>query len=1044
MKHFKLFLLLIFVYFQSFAQENSFYHYGLNEGISQGSIRVILKDAEGFIWLGTQDGLNRFDGNSFKVYKNYPDDPQSITGDYINDLLDDIDRIWIATASNGLCYYDKKRDKFVSIGYQNANCTDLKKDKFGNIYALYLSKGLSVFSVRNNKVQENTSRFKNTKNIHFSAIFINDHQDIYLGSKEGNLYYANLATTNDVLRVSYSPASVKAINSITELDHKLWLGTDSGLYNCQTQTKILKKISFGSSYADTKDNMVIYDLISIGNSYFIATDNGLIIAQSYNDQLNKFELVRYFKGDKNKPNSITSNRVYDLLDDENLLWIGTNKLDVLSLEDPVFKTINTTSKININNDFVFSIFKTQDYTFIGTRNGLNCIDNNGNQNVITKENTNNSLTYNVIRGINKDANNNLWLATTKGVSVIDLDDFDPKQPKIKSLYFDVSNPSSLSHNNTRSIFIDHKNQIWIATYGGGIDRFTGNLKTNDFSFVRYTTKQLNHPISSDLTYSISQDSDSNYWIATKNGLNKLFFNGSNKPIFTVLGKENKKFANKSILTTYQDYKNNLIWIGSHTGLYRYNRSTQEIKSYTEKDGLTNDVIYSILEDSDEKLWLSTNLGLFSFDKNTETFANFGVKDGLQSSEFNLGALFNDHNTLYFGGVNGVNYFNPKDIDRLYSEGNLVFTSLRIKDKDISPSNTTNTLAGNIVNANKIILKHDDFPTYLSFSDLNYSQINSSEFVYRLLPNDKKWNKLNNRKEIQLLNLPAGNYKIQVQGKNKGKIWKKAPLEISLSVSSAWYNSKFAYILYIFLVVGLIFFYYNMQMQKKIDKRELYRLQEVSKKNEIINKALAEKEVLFKEIHHRVKNNLQIVASILSLQERYLTNPKAVEAIKDSQNRINSISLIHQQLYAKDTISAIKMKDYIDDLAYSIIDSSETDSREINYQSNIDDLLLEIDTATPIGLILNELITNSIKHNNDISLLNLHISLLKKGQSLDLTVQDNGKGVPRNFDFSNNMTYGMKLIESLLRKLKAKITFTNNNGLIVNINIQKYKEIENKV
>ena len=240
------------------------------------------------------------------------------------------------------------------------------------------------------------------------------------------------------------------------------------------------------------------------------------------------------------------------------------------------------------------------------------------------------------------------------------------------------------------------------------------------------------------------------------------------------------------------------------------------------------------------------------------------------------------------------------------------------------------------------------------------------------------------------------------------------------------------VLSILLAGTFIYFFYHSR------KKSL----ELVKKNAIIQKTLAEKNVLFKEVHHRVKNNLQVISSILSLQIRYLKEPIAIEALKDSQRRIDSISLIHQKLYKKDKMTGIDMKDFVDDLVYNIIDSMRIDNRQIEYKPDIDEnLVLEVDTVTPIGLILNELIINSIKHNKDKHPLLLEISLKKENNLLVLQVKDNGKGIDGDFDYLQKDSYGMKMIASLSKKLKAGIRFINQEGLLVRIEIQKYKEIE---
>ena len=219
-----------------------------------------------------------------------------------------------------------------------------------------------------------------------------------------------------------------------------------------------------------------------------------------------------------------------------------------------------------------------------------------------------------------------------------------------------------------------------------------------------------------------------------------------------------------------------------------------------------------------------------------------------------------------------------------------------------------------------------------------------------------------------------------------------------------------------------------------------RSAELERRNKIIKKTLAERDLLFKEIHHRVKNNLQLVSSILSLQIRYLKNRGAIDAIKASQNRINSISLIHQKLYKNNSITEISVKDYIDDLALSIIDSFGAGLVQVNYSSEIEDLLLEVDTVVPMGLILNELITNSIKHNVHKQELSLNINLEKKDDTLFLSIKDNGKGVSDEFLSHRTDSYGMRMIESLSKKLKATVKFINRNGLVVELSIKKFKEI----
>jgi signal transduction histidine kinase/ligand-binding sensor domain-containing protein/DNA-binding response OmpR family regulator len=974
-------LIVLFILFNTFlsrAQENVFYHYGLENGISQESIRVILKDSENFIWIGTQDGLNRFDGNQFKIYKNDINNPNSISGNYINTLLDDNDKIWIATANNGLCYYDKTKDKFVSVGKQNSNCTSLAIDKHRNIYATYLNNGVSIFSFNNGEINENTLKFKQLKDSKLKTILI-QHNKIWIGNLYGDLYLAEV-NSDIIQKIDTSKINFESINTIKNIDNSLWLGTDNGIF-------IFKNNHFEQLSCNSDKKWSINDIIKHNNTYYIATVNGFVIATQFDQKTLEFNKIQHFIGDKNNKNSITSNRVYDLLFDDDVLWIGTNKLDVLSLKSAVFKTISSTSKIKIDNDFIFSIYKTNNYLFIGSRNGLHCIDKQNKLTKVTRESTKNQLAYNVIRGITKDSNNNLWLATTKGISIIDLHNFNPKQPKIKSIYYNKNHSKSLSINNIRSVFMDNKNQIWVATYGGGLNLFTGDLDSENYTFKHFKYQKFKNSISSDFVYSVTQDEDNNYWIATKNGLNKLSFNSNSEPFFKIYNKENGILNSSSILTTYHD-KNGVIWIGSQDGFYKYDKDY--FKAFGKEQGLTNTVIYTILEDNNNQLWLSTNSGIFMFNKQTEKFTNFSVKDGLQSSEFNLGAAFNDHNTLYFGGVHGVNYFNPNDIDELYQEGDLVFTSLKVKGNEIHPDLDNKILTKNIVKSQTIQLNFDDFPSYLSFSDLNYNLVKNSEFVYKLIPNDANWNKLYNRKEIQLLNLSSGTYKLQVQGKSNGKIWNKKPLEITIIVSSVWYKSNIAYLIYGLLLLGLVFLFYHFQLDKKIKSKEVLRLKELDDL----------KTKLYANITHEFRTPITVILGMAEvLKEELINSSKKVNSSINliEKNSDSLLNLVNQLLdLAKLEEGKLNLNiekgdvvKYLKYITESYVPLAKDNQINLVFYNEVSKVIMDFD-YDKLALILKNLITNAIKFCDKNEKVIVHVSKIKT--NLVIKVKDTGIGI----------------------------------------------------
>ncbi|WP_178987320.1 hybrid sensor histidine kinase/response regulator transcription factor [Winogradskyella schleiferi] len=1025
-----------------FAQDLSFYHYGLEKGLSQQTIRCILKDSKGFLWLGTQDGLNRFDGNTFRVFRKNESDSLAVSGKFINDIIENKDgTIWIATANNGVCFYNSKTDVFSKTQFETGNCTSLLKDNQGNVYATSLDSGVFMFTKHGESY-----KFKHLKPLDdmtlliSSSIIIDDN--LYLGSADGRIFKVNL---NEHKSLNFEELNLDKplgiINEMYVFDNKLLIGTSIGLFQFQPKSKNLINLQLKQYNNPLTESLVIESLTSKNNILYVGTDNGLYILKDFNPKNHQFENVLIYKGDKDNINSITSNRVYDILIDNDLIWIGTNNLDVASLKTPVFKTINSLSSPAINNNYVFSILKTEDYTFIGTRDGLNCIDNFNNITYITMENTDQALAYNVIRGMAIDAKNNLWLATTKGVSVLDLNNFDPEHPRLISLFSEKNNINSLSDNKTRSVFLDHNNYIWITTYGGGINRFIGNLEESIYAFERYNYNPNKNSISSNFTFNITQDADSNYWITSENGLNKLKFKSSSysDPNFTVYKADKTNTASLKSNTTLHTYhdKDGILWVATQNGLHKFNKADTTFKQYNESHGLSNTYVYSILEDKMSHLWISTNSGLFKFDKRKERFTQFTIKDGLQSTEFNLGASFNDtiNNQLYFGGINGFNSFNPKTISQLDTHGQLLLTELRIKGKIINPVNNSKVLKTSITESKSIKLNYDDFPCTIAFSDLNLRPQKNTQFVYRL--NNSDWNSIKESREIQLLDLPKGKHNIELQGKSRNKLWKTDPLQLAIIVSPPWYKSNLAYLLYLLGFLGIMYAFYTTRLQRQIAGQESKRLQELDNlKSRFIT-----------NITHEFRTPLTIILGYLgNLKEHYSAkNDVSTSLDTIEQNSNNLLNLVNQMLdlakLEKGQLNLNLIQNDIVSFSKQIVQSFvsiASDKRiNLNFSSNQNEIIMDFD-AEKMRQILTNLISNALKFSPENSKIKIKVENVNN--SLKLEVKDDGYGISKDelpfifdrfFQVENNehqitqgTGIGLALTKELVELLNGTIEVTS--------------------
>lgn len=987
----KLILILCLVSFFCSAQNLTFYHYGTKDGLSQETIRTILKDSNGFLWLGTQEGLNRFDGTSFTVYKNQKKDSLSISGNFINTLLEDIEgNIWIGTNDNGISIYDSKINSFRSTKVKTGNCSSLSKTSDGKIIATVLNEGIFIFTKGGDSYRKISKIDGETQQ--FNSTFV-DNDIMYVSTQDGKLFVCENIKTKDAKfsEIQFNQ-TIANINTIFATNKKIWLGTTNGLFIYKKSKKQLSKIPLNK---DTNKDLHISSIDMYNNTFYIGTFDGFYIAKDFNEQNQGFEHITTYYGEQNHSNSITSNRVYDTFTDGNLLWVGTNNLDVVTLGEPVFKNVNTTSEISLNNAFILSFAKNKDYFFVGTRKGINCIDSKGNVTYITKENTDDALAFNVIRTMAIDHNNYMWVGTIKGASVIDLNDFDPKSPKIISFYNDINDSKSLSSDATRGIHIDNNGTVWIMTYGGGVNRFTGDVKNNIIMFEHYKTKENANSISSNFTYNMSQDKNLDYWITSEDGLNKLHFEDENyqNPKFTNYFSEENNSTSLSSNTTLHTWHDAdaTLWVATQDGFNKFNSENNTFKRFGNDEGLTNTFVYSITEDQDNNLWLTTNGGIFRFNKATKVFTNYTVNDGLQSSEFNLGAHYynKDTNEVYVGGINGVNIFNPRHVPQLDVPGDLTFTSLKVKNEEINPVIHNDIIDQSITTADKITLNYTDFPCYISFSDLDLRPTKNNEFVYALDNND--WNELSGSREIPLLDLTKGKHTLKIQGKSRNNLWQKAPLELQIKVIPPWYKSNLAYLLYLLIFLGIVYAFYKISLQRQIAGQESKRLQELD----------ALKSRFITNITHEFRTPLTIILGYLGNVKDKVNGKKELETSLETieQNSNNLLDLVNQMLdLAKLEKGQLKLNlvqndivKFTSNVINSFLSIASDKAITIDFDATPNEILMDFD-AEKMRQILTNLISNAIKFSPENSTIAINIK--RQNNNFQIVISDQGYGIPK--------------------------------------------------
>jgi len=996
----RIIILLCFILVDiSFAQQTlqfpidaryQIHHYTTDDGLSQVSINDIIQDDEGFLWLATQDGLNRFDGTSFLIFHHRNKSAKGLCGNFINVLLSDNQLIWIATRSGGLCYFDKKGHAFHHFKQlPKRDILDIEKDKSRNIYVTLEDRGIAVISNENKEKHtvEYIDYFKN-KNVSVTEIFISQLNDIWVGTKQGRLFHGKItsnpvATFFEEITLPTKTGQIYVINSNSE--NNVWIGSSGNLLKINTSTKKIKNIEFTG--ANNINSPIVYDIQFRKGYLWLALEGGV-----YKYDINKSQIIKKYIHQKTNPKSLSNNTVNCLLfDNQNQLWVGTGKFLNLFYQNPVFYGIDKTdgNHESLNAEIVFSIYKEPKNLWIGTAGGgIDLIRNNHVYNFSKKTH---HIPSNTCFSVLKDKNN-LWVGTREGLIVLSNINKKYKKIKTQNILYNPKDSTSISGNFIRYIYKDNQQNIWLCTSNGGLNRFTGNLTENLIQFERYKHFNNNpNSIASNKVYYITQTNKSTYWIGTDKGLSILNFHNDThtNPIFSQLKINNTVVLNNSVVYSILKDKDSSMWIGTNSGLYHYIPDEKILLYYNHEKGLPNDVIYGILQDFEDNIWVSTNKGISCFNKKTKTFTNYHQADGLNSEEYNLHAKFIDQDgILYFGGINGITYFDPKNLDKLQQERRLYIDNIQIAQPDNSAKKIY--LSG----ANRVNIHHNQFPFYINFSDINLSYYKNTEFVYRLSSENEHWNSIQNKRQIQFLKLAPGDYNLEIQGMTRGKIWKNVePLKLAITVLPVWWQSTWAYLFYSLLFLSVIYAFYRFSLNRKLEHQENLRLLEL---DELKTK-------LYGNITHELRTPLTVIMGVITTIKQKLSADelKKIEPkLKVLSGNSKKLLFLINQMLDLNKIESGKMKlekiqaDIIPFLKVNL-DSfhslSQHKNIELIYYDEDDEIIMDFD-PDKVAIILSNLLSNAIKFTPEGGRIILHIKKNKDQEFLQIKIKDNGIGI----------------------------------------------------
>jgi signal transduction histidine kinase/ligand-binding sensor domain-containing protein/DNA-binding response OmpR family regulator len=1011
------------------------------------------------MWFGTADGLIRYDGYKFKIFKHNPDDVTSLSFNSVLSIYEDRSGVlWIGTEGGGLNKYNRETDQFTRYMHdandpnnlRNNTVAAILEDTSGDLWFGTNGGGLNKLISSDNGISSNAF-------IHYK----NDPQNPTSLSSDivaqickdisGNLGIAtgyglnklapgeNNKSSPTFVHYKHNPDDPKSLShdavfSVYEDNSgTLWIGTVGGGLN---------ELIPGDTY-DSTPSFIHYindprDPTSLSNNMvgsIFEDRSGNLWIGTWGGGLNKFDSMNekftHYESDPNDSKSLNGNWVYSIYEDNSgILWIGTmpgglNKFDPMKNQFKLFKH-NPNNPNSLSSDRVWSIYEDSDgILWIGTfYGGLNRLVPGDNEKSAPSffhysHNPNDPKSINSVFSICEDNSGNIWIGTFgRGLNKLVQSKKNKYNPNFIHYENIPSDPTSLSNDAVRVIYKDNNGNLWIGTDVGLNKLIIGTDDMSPASFISY----LNNPkdstsISNNMIWSIYQDKQETIWIGTSGGLNKLIPSDNNHLHATFIHYTNESgnpssLSNNQVSSMYEDNSGN-FWIGTDGGgLNKFDRKSEGFIRFNEGDGLPDNSIKGILGDDEGNLWLSTGNGLSKFNPKTKTFKNYSIKDGLQGTWFQGGAYFKNKNgEMFFGGNNGFNSFYPDSLKDNIRIPPIVITDFKLFNNSVAVGLDTTTkrsiLTKSITETNEIELTYKDYIISFEFAALDYHTPEKNKYAYILEGFDIGWNYTDVSKRFATYtNLDPGEYTFRVKGSNNDGIWNEVGTSLIIIITPPWWATWWAYAFYI-IVFGSILYGVRKYEMNRMNWKNQFRLDEVKlKEREETDKI---KSRFFANISHEFRTPLTLILGpiekILSKSDDDETQ-KQLSLVKRSAKSL--LGLINQLLdlsrleAGKLDLKASKSNfvPFIKGITMSFESVAERKDITLKVKSANDEIEMYFDKEKMTKIMTN-LLSNAFKFTPEGGQIIVTI-IESSNNSVNIKVRDSGVGIseeelPKLFD-----------------------------------------------
>lgn len=977
----------------------------VEDGLSHNEVTSIVQDKDGFIWIGTRGGLNRYDGYEFKIFNQVPGDSNSLVNPSIETLfVDSKGNIWIGTKSGGVSKYNPVTGVFTNIvsNYKNENeilssnrILTFYEDKKGKVWMGTWNQGLVIYDE-----ETNTSRQ-----------FLNGIINSIVESADGDIWVGGDSGLHEFKLDDYSCSHyIEGVNCqeivYDEKRNVMWIaGSSAGLHKFNLLNRQIETFHISSSVANPEYAIYTYESILIDKADRIWVGTWGTGFYQFDQDNQKF--VRHVV---HPENVATLNKDYDAVldifqDKTGNIWLGTNGGGVVVLTEKLdFKSVGYHSQPGkgLPNTKIMSVVDDRNGNlWLGTIGGGLFWSPDKENFYSVQNNAFSDNRFFIIKYLYEADDGTIWVGTNNRMFIVEFENGTPKLINASDKFW-----VNEFGNNIVSL-AEKDNLLLLGLLQGGLILVD---KSDEYKFIRRISKanSKNGTLKSNRISYLLRDTKERIWVGTYNGLH--VFNANDTSI--VLAEEQYDISGEftgNIITCLDEDPMGNIWIGTPNGLNKLSESGNNkftVEYYTEEDGLASNFIKGISHDLNGNVWLSTNVGISKLaNKDDKKVVNFDEKDGVNGKNFTEASVFrNDKGEIFFGGAYGLTYFNPDEIIERTSTSKPVFTGLSILNQKIEPSQEVGNkkvLSKSITHTNEIVLSHQQNKIEIQFSALDFESAGRNNYMVYLENYDEEWNEIGSRRFAIFNNLNPGEYLLHVKCSNRHKIWNEEATTLRIVVKPPIWQTWYALLFYILVVVGIVTVIRlnavkQVRLANSLDMEKLQHQQD-QKINEM-------KLRFFTNLSHEFRTPLTLILAplkeLLGKKEEYQLSNEAQNKIGIVQNNsLRLMNLVNQLLDFRKVESGnmklaatnTNMEEFVAEVCHPFIELARINNIRFKLNSSLKTKNIWVD-RDKLEIILNNLISNSFKNSKVNG--KIEVALYEEEDVVLLSISDNGSGIPK--------------------------------------------------